>query len=131
MQGKIEVIKPDLYNGITFYHVKIEGNDKDYACWQKGIATSKVGDTIEFTDELKNGRWRLNIAAAPGALRSYTAKTKSPEEINNQLKSFALSYAKDIVASQVRAGRTTFEPDIVSYTTIMAGMFLSWLKKSE
>jgi hypothetical protein len=125
MNGKVESLKKDTWNEITYYHVKLEGNPKDYSCWNKECANVKVGDNITFREEEKNNRWKL-ILDRPGGTGGGRAKT--PEEINNQLKSFSISYSKDIAVAEINKGIARSEGDMMGLLFQRANAIYEWLK---
>jgi hypothetical protein len=131
MQGKVEKVQTKLWNDKTFYQVKIEGSNKDYACWQKEGASIKEGDTIEFTEEEKNGRYRLTLPSTGKPPFVGVTRGKSPEEIQNQLKSFAVAYSKDITVALLTAGAAVVAVDPVKYTLDNANIIYYWLKNTK
>uniref|UniRef100_A0A6H1Z5K4 Uncharacterized protein n=1 Tax=viral metagenome TaxID=1070528 RepID=A0A6H1Z5K4_9ZZZZ len=97
-----------------FFDITIEGIEKKYGCWQYDLLAAKnIGDEIEFDEVEKNGRWSMKLAGGgfKGGGGGFS-RAKSPEEVKNQAKSFAASYAKDIVVSLINQGRLEKSTDI-------------------
>jgi hypothetical protein len=129
MTGIVEIITTERWNDRTFYKIKIAGNIKDYACWQGEGAKIKKGDTIEFTEEEKNGKWRLILPKSGVSSGFGGARGKSPEEIQNQLRSFAVSYSKDITVALLQAGANLSDP--IKVTLDNANVLLYWLQHTK
>ncbi len=95
-----------------FYEVEIEGIPKKYGCWQYNeLAAKNIGDEIEFDESEKGGRWSMKLAgAAPKG--GFQPRGKSPEELKQQVRSFAASYSKDIAVALINQGKLPTSKEI-------------------
>jgi hypothetical protein len=133
MTGKIINISQDKFKDIPFYHIKIEGNPKDYSCWQKEGGLLQIGDTIEFTEELKNNHWRLKLVKSLGqdekSLPELKGGIKTSESEDSRLKSMAVSYAKDLTVAEIGTGKFAKDPTL--HTLTGAELIYKWLKTNH
>lgn len=64
--GEITFIKPESFqgkDGNTIHYHQVIVNGVQYSCYNKGAATKKVGDTIQFEAvDRGNGRWQMKLA---------------------------------------------------------------------
>jgi hypothetical protein len=133
MKGIIESIIESSYkppDGSTprpYHKIVIVGIPKEYACWSGG-GVLKVGQEIDYQEEEKNGRWKLTLA---GTAKTGGYKAKPESEIQNQLKSFSLAYAKDLTCAMITKGIPTGSQDVVSFTLNTADTFYGWLKEGK
>ena len=134
MKGTIESYQKATYapkDGSAprdYAKLKIEGDERDFACWQKEGLVLAVGNVIEFEPVENNGRWKIQLAGTKTAGGGGFSRAKSPQEIDNQLKSFSLAYAKDITVKMIGISPLA-EKDPVEFTLHIAEIFLEWLKK--
>ena len=129
MKGKLAAKTPKSWanpGGIIkkFFEIEIEGIEKKYGCWQYDLLAAKnIGDEIEFTETEKNGRWSMTLA---GGKTGFQPRGKSPEELKQQLNSFAASYGKDITVAWIGQGKltTTKEADalVLHYFNLFKGL---------
>ena len=126
MEGTIKSIREDKWQDIKYFKIYIEENDKEYACWKGGEAI-KVGQTVGFTEEEKNGRWKMIL---PGSKMGVGGgNRRSPEELRNQIKSFSMSYAKDIVCNRM----STYKDDteVAAMLFKYANSILEWFGSTK
>ncbi len=94
-----------------FYEVEIEGIPKKYGCWQYNeLAAKNIGDEIEFEEKEKDGRWSMTLTG--GKSGGFAFKGKSPEELKQQIRSFAASYSKDICVALINQGKLPTSKEI-------------------
>jgi hypothetical protein len=124
MEGTIKQVVKDQWQDRTFYRVNIEENKIEYACWQAAGANLKIGDKVDFTEEEKSGRFKMILKTEYSGKGGY--KARSPEEIKNQLLSFSMSYAKDIITSQIHLYKD--DNDVSANLFKYANSIYQWLK---
>jgi len=129
MNGRVLSCVKDKWNDVWYWKLKLEGNTKEYACWQKGVSFME-GQDIVFNEEMVKGRWRLSLIdrepqGAEVATPKRSGYVKSKEEIENQLKSFAMSYAKDMTVAEIGVNAAG-EFDEKSYLFSLADQIYEW-----
>ena len=95
-----------------FFEVEIEGVPKKYGCWQfEKLAAMNIGDEIEFEEKEKGGRWSMTLAGAKQG-SGFQSRGKSPEELKQQIRSFAASYSKDIAVALINQSKLPTSKEI-------------------
>lgn len=122
-QGRIETIKKTkTKNNKPYAWVKIEGEEKDIACWE--IRDAKEGDTIEYEVTENNGFLNLNIQAIKPRQMSTSNPSQTVGDEARQ-RGFALSYAKDIACALIAAGhREAVDTDTILSTAFKLEQYL-------
>ena len=131
MKGKIAAKTPKEWTNPEgavkkFFEIEIEGVAKKYGCWQYNeLAPKNIGDEIEFEESEKGGRWSMKLAGSAPKGGGFQSRGKSPEELKQQIRSFANSYAKDIAVACIEKGIVMdskgIDAAIIHYTNLFRG----------
>ncbi len=118
MKGKLAAKAPKEWTNPEgqikkFFEVEIEGIAKKYGCWQyTELAAKNIGDEIEFEESEKGGRWSMKLAGTASKGGGFAPKGKSPEELKQQVRSFAASYSKDIAVALINQSKLPTSKEI-------------------
>lgn len=101
-KGVVEVVLNKFkQDGVTPYYVIVVDSKEYYD--SKGVFKDKKGQEIEF-EWADSNDGKITFINLPGSARSGGGgRAKSPEELKQQAKSFALSYAKDQMVAIIAA----------------------------
>lgn len=102
-KGVVEVVlSKTKQDGVTPYWVVVVDSKEYYD--SKGVFKDKKGQEIEFEwADSNDGKITFINAPGSGARGGGGGRAKSPEELKQQAKSFALSYSKDQIGTLVAA----------------------------
>ncbi len=122
MKGKISHIEKSqitMKDGTAKekFTITFEDDPKKYEAWS---CAHKVGDYVEgeVSEREWNNKTFYSIKFAGGGFKGggggFQSRGKSPEELKQQVRGFAASYAKDIVVSLINHGRFETSKEIDS-----------------
>jgi hypothetical protein len=89
------------------FTISFEGDSKKYESWS---CSHKVGDEVDgdVSEREWNGKTFYSIKFSGGGFKGgggFQSRGKSPEELKQQLRSFAAAYAKDVTVSLINQAR--------------------------